>query len=255
MTTIAIALTKFMFSLLGILSQQNNMAYSLTGYDKAIVADTPLLYLPLTRNSYSNDFFNSYYYDGSIDLGSSAKPSASNPILNNTSNSTLFSVTPFLTINKSVSSGLNFYQNKSLEFWMQYKTGGGTELIADNYNSNNSCQFTVSVNDGSIGSGSNKIALSRNAGPWTNYTSNGTLTANSIYHVVFTWDTSTCNLYLNGSLDKSASWTTFSKSTGQIYIGKGHNLSTNPNSFISHVAFYDYVLNSTKVTAHYNARL
>jgi hypothetical protein len=62
------------------------------------------------------------------------------------------------------------------------------------------------------------------------------------------------NIYLNGSLDKTASWTTFSKTSGNIFIGRGHNTNTSSNAFMSHVAIYNSVLSASRVLAHYNAR-
>jgi hypothetical protein len=247
-----------MFSLLGVLSQAKDilMAYNLTSYDNVVLSDSPLIYLPLTRNSFSTSpvpYLRNFYMGGSITSTVGSAPSSSNPILNGTSNSTIFNVTTPLILARSLSSSLNLFQNKTIEFWYRHTSTSSEELISDSYATGSNVQFTVHYNNSPLGGATNKIGIS-NFGSWTSINTTTTLTVGTIYHVVFTWSNSTVNIYLNGNLDRTASWTTFSKSTGDIFIGRGHNTVTSSNAFMSHVAIYNSVLSASRVLAHYNAR-
>jgi len=252
-----------MFALLGILSQTPAAAppgYTLNTYDNAILADSPLIYFPLTRASFlaaNSPSFNNFYVGGSVPIG--IAPSASNPVLNGTSNSTLFDVNSTLTIPRSLSSSLNLYQNKTIEVWYQHSNTSGIVFLTDNSAVGNTSQFTFAINYSILGIPGTRVGISRNNGSaWSGIASTGTsLSAGTIYHIVIAWDTTTAYIYINGSLRTSGAWTTISKSTGNISIGRGFtDLNYNVvNTFMSHLAIYNSVLSASQVLAHYNARL
>jgi hypothetical protein len=248
-----------MFSILGILSQVLSQQtgdvfsmYTRTTYDNVILADSPLLYYPLTPASILQ-------YPANIGNIATYSPftyySSSNPVLvNNTGNSMVFTAANFIEISKTIDARLNLYQNKSIELWFRYSAqGGGQEVFSQRSTTDaDLVQVSISTNWRSA----SKFTLAKfNGTAWESVHSTTNLAANTRYHAVATWDNSTVRLYLNGTLNTTASFTFASISTGSILIGRPHrtiSIST-PVLPYSHIAVYDSVLSEERVLAHYNA--
>lgn len=99
--------------------------------------------------------------------------------------------------------------------------------------------------------GVHKFALSTFSG---DIFSSGTVSTSTIYHVVGTYDGTSTRLYVNGSLVAGPTNFTVSLGTGFAQIS-----SDNPtpadffDGTIDEVAFYNYALSSTQVSAHHAA--
>jgi Peptidase A4 family/Concanavalin A-like lectin/glucanases superfamily len=80
-----------------------------------------------------------------------------------------------------------------------------------------------------------------------------TATANTIYHLVGTYDGSTEKLYINGSLACSASETgDVDMNSGAVVTGSWDTSVLYMQGYESNVAIYNGVLSSTQVATHYN---
>jgi len=174
-----------------------------------------------------------------------------------------------LALSRASHTGFDIYQNRTIEFWLRYATSGNSatqQFIADQQQFGESTTFTTNAQFGISSNIANYNTTGNKIGWFANFTTSGTeykfvsnaaLVSNTIYHIVFTLDTTTLRLYINGVLDKSQAHDQKSKGTsGNILIGRGSgavSFPDVPNGIFSGFAFYDYVLSAERVLAHYNA--
>jgi hypothetical protein len=244
----------------------------LSAYDKLVLAKTPIIYFPLHKNSqsksskggywgyknYTNGFvFNGYTYNSLPDI--STQP----VIVNNASSANVFSTSSIITIPKSLSSTLNMNTNKSIEFWFRLLDYSPTCFIADQYQTGNSSQIYIGLNIPEIRSDNRLFIGCKVNNEIRHWVSNTIPLLNTNYHAVFTYTSTVTNIYLNGVLDRTvnigATPSSGSKTTGNIYIGRGYDdtaiAATLCDQPMSNLAIYNRVLTAAEVLANYNAGL
>lgn len=137
----------------------------------------------------------------------------------------------------------------SLECWLKTSTTtGDMGVIARDDNSSNRF-WEIRVASSIL-----KFLVFNTAGSYTWFTTTFNVADGNPHHVVATFDGSTLKVYVDNVMQSTAfSGTVKSSGTQAIYIGSIWSTSYTFDGVLDEVAFYDYVLTSTQVGAHYNA--
>jgi hypothetical protein len=257
-----------MFSIPGIVSQAQ-----LSYYDSLILNDSPLIYFPLHKKTqsqsqitglwgyknYANGFtFDSYTYSSFPDI--TAQPT----IVKGTSQANIFNTNNVINIPKSLSSGLNMYENKSIECWVLYQDATTRDIVSDVYAIGLTVQFRLGISLTGINALSGRFNFVKyfSGSTWQILNNSTPLVIGRVYHIAVTWTSTNVKMYLNGQLDLDSTMPggMFSKPAGNIFIGRGHYPDGDPaissavyNRAISSFAIYDRILTPSEISNHYNA--
>lgn len=103
---------------------------------------------------------------------------------------------------------------------------------------------------------SNNIIVYTNNGTETSISSTATLSTNTIYHLCVIQNSGVCSIYINGSLDKSASLSNpVLTSSYESYIGRrgGPSIGAYLSGSVSQVQIYNRALSAAEVRQNYNS--
>jgi len=136
----------------------------------------------------------------------------------------------------------------SVEFWVRRETlaSANYRVVASTNNTNTGYEFQVTTG---------KILAFFITGVGS--LSSAVLADNTWYHAVGTYDGTSQRLYINGSLVAGPTARTFAANTTADFVISGTSV-THTAQFpgcMDEVAFYNYALNQTQITSHYNAGL
>jgi hypothetical protein len=125
---------------------------------------------------------------------------------------------------------------------------GNGDAIVSRYNSPN-FNWLIWRNT----SGQLALQIRNTSGTVYNISATTTVTVGAIYHVVGTFDGSTCKLYVNGTQAASAAVTgTVQTGGGALDVGRySGSAVTTPGAQIDEVAIYNTALSNTRIEAHY----
>ena len=250
-----------------IASQKKPLNVDNTAYSQVVMQDSPYAYFHLNETSGTTAYDISGNnrngtYNGSYVLAS--KPILASSALTKYVNLQGPAQADTTYVDISSSSAFGTSGSWSFECWFSL-----TSLEGDALTDSNSVTF-LSNTTGIPTSGLNIFFTGSLYGYWpSSYRDaywNGTLTLNTNYHLVVTFNSGVCIYYINGqalAFDYAYTGTraTTTADSGivnytnnnDLYIGNEGVLGGSFNGYIGEVALYSTVLSQTRVTTHYQA--
>lgn len=229
------------------------LTYS-SGYQSAVLADSPIVYLPLddlsgtTATDASGNGHNGTYTNAPT-LGQTSL------LTGGSGKSVLFSRASSQWIDLGTVAALSSLTSAwTLECWMKPSSNGnsGLGLITKAYDGS---RVAFALGFGLSGDGSTLQGGFYN-GAWR-VAIGATPTANTVYHVAVTWDATTLTLYQNGSsVATNAPGSSPSNASNATWLARRWDGSATSNfydGYLDEIAIYGTALSSTRIAAHYSA--
>ncbi len=140
----------------------------------------------------------------------------------------------------------------SISLWMKFASNAAVTIFDSGWFSASPNSFFMNVNAVTVGKISPGV---RQSGTVTQPTSNASVNDGNWHHIVITSDGSNLNIYIDGSLDKSAAWTGSNTTNYSYTWGNIIQHSDTYSGDLDEIGVWTRALSSSEVSALYNGGL